>query len=88
VTLQIQGAPAGGVAEQLRKALADAFPGDEVEVTGGGGGHFELRVVSRAFAGKSRVQQQQLVYAAIAHLMAGDSAPVHAIDRMQTIVPA
>jgi acid stress-induced BolA-like protein IbaG/YrbA len=28
------------------------------------------------------VKQQQAVYAAIAPLMAGDAAPVHAIDRM------
>jgi hypothetical protein len=28
--------------------------------------------------------QQQRVYAAIAHLMKGDSAPVHAVDRLVT----
>lgn len=33
------------------------------------------------------VEQQQMVYAAIAHLMKGADAPVHAIDRMQTILP-
>jgi hypothetical protein len=30
------------------------------------------------------VRQQQQVYAAIQHLMAGDAAPVHAIDRLVT----
>jgi acid stress-induced BolA-like protein IbaG/YrbA len=30
------------------------------------------------------VQQQQMVYAAIAGLMRGDNAPVHAVDRLQT----
>ncbi|MFN8642351.1 MAG: hypothetical protein U0802_12110 [Candidatus Binatia bacterium] len=39
------------------------------------------------FAAKSRVQQQQLVYGAIRQLMAGDAAPVHAIDRLTTRVP-
>jgi stress-induced morphogen len=71
----------------LRKALEAAFPGAEIEVSSASPGHFELRVVSKAFESKTRLQQQQLVYKAIAHLMSGDSAPVHAIDRMQTLVP-
>jgi len=33
------------------------------------------------------LQQQQLVYGAISHLMTGDAAPVHAIDRLLTLVP-
>jgi stress-induced morphogen len=33
------------------------------------------------------VQQHQLVYRAIAELMAGDAPPVHAIDRLVTRVP-
>ena len=71
----------------LRKALESAFPGAEIEVSSASPGHFELRVVSKAFEGMTRVQQQQLVYKAITHLMSGDAAPVHAIDRMQTLVP-
>ena len=71
----------------LRKALEAAFPGAEFAVSSASPGHFELRVVSRAFEGKSRLQQQQLVYRAITQLMSGDAAPVHAIDRMQTLVP-
>jgi len=71
----------------LRKALEAAFPGAEIDVSSASPGHFEVRVVSKVFDGKTRVQQQQLVYQAIAHLMSGDSAPVHAIDRMQTLVP-
>jgi stress-induced morphogen len=86
VTLQILN-PSVDVTGLLRKALADKFPGATIEVASGSPGHFELRITSTAFEGKSRVQQQQLVYQAIGHLMAGDSAPVHAIDRMQTLVP-
>ncbi len=71
----------------LRKALEAAFPGAEIEVSSASPGHFALRVVSKVFENKTRVQQQQLVYQAIAHLMSGDAAPVHAIDRMQTLVP-
>lgn len=70
------------VALQLGEAIRKALPGAEVEVRVGSPGHFELAVASRALAGLNRVKQQQTVYAAIAHLMAGDSAPVHAIDRM------
>jgi len=71
----------------LRKALEAAFPRAEIDVSSASPGHFELRVVSKAFENKTRLQQQQLVYKAIAHLMSGDSAPVHAIDRMETLVP-
>jgi acid stress-induced BolA-like protein IbaG/YrbA len=71
----------------LREAVEQALPGAQVEVAANSPGHFQIRVVSDAFAGKSRLQQQQVVYAAIAHLMGGDDAPVHAIDQLQTIVP-
>jgi stress-induced morphogen len=77
---------AESVAAGLRESILAALPDATVEVTPGSPGHFALRVVSPAFAGKSMVQQQQLVYGAIAPLMKGDGAPVHAIDRLQTSV--
>ena len=52
-------------------------------VTVCGAGHFELRVTAAVFAGKTRVAQQRLVYAAITELMSGETAPVHAIDKME-----
>jgi acid stress-induced BolA-like protein IbaG/YrbA len=70
--------------EALRAAILAAMPEAQVEVGANSPGHFQLRVVSPAFAGKSMVQQQQMVYAAIAGLMRGDNAPVHAVDRLQT----
>ena len=70
------------IARQLENAIREALPGAEVEVQAGSPGHFEVAVTAAALAGLSRVRQQQAVYAAIAHLMAGDAAPVHAIDRM------
>ena len=76
------------LAEELAKAVRAALPDAEVAVGIGGPGHFTLEVASTAFRGLSRVRQQQQVYAAIAHLMAGDAAPVHAIDRLVTRVPA
>jgi stress-induced morphogen len=57
-------------------------------VLAGSPGHFQIRVTAAAFAGQSLVEQQQAVYAAIAHLMRGADAPVHAIDRLQTVVAA
>ena len=75
------------VAGELREAIESAIAGARVEVTAAGGGHFEIQVTSASFDGKSRVVQQQSVYAAIAHLMKGDAAPVHAIDRLQTHLP-
>lgn len=87
--LQILDSPSNpeAVVRDLERAIAEAIPGAEIEVTATGPGHFEIRVVSSAFVDKSRVKQQQLVYGAIAHLMKGNAAPVHAIDRLQTDVP-
>ena len=75
------------VCAALRDAIVAALPEAQVQVTPASPGHFEIEVVSPAFAGKSMVKQQQLVYAAIKDLMAGDSAPVHAVDRLRTRVP-
>jgi stress-induced morphogen len=72
------------IADDLKRSIETALPGAGVVVTPVSPGHFEIRVTSDAFGGKSPVQQQQLVYSAIAHLMKGDAAPVHAIDRLQT----
>jgi acid stress-induced BolA-like protein IbaG/YrbA len=79
--------PSDVVAERLRESIEQAIPDARVSVEAAGAGHFALVVVSAAFEGKSRVAQQQLVYGAIAHLMKGDAAPVHAIDRLTTRTP-
>jgi acid stress-induced BolA-like protein IbaG/YrbA len=79
--------PPEAVAEELRRAVLAALPGASVDVEIGSPGHFALSVASAAFAGLPRVRQQQKVYAAIAHLMAGDEAPVHAIDQLVTKTP-
>ncbi|MDJ0865914.1 MAG: BolA family protein [Myxococcota bacterium] len=84
--LKIIGA-ADDVVEKLTNAIQQTLPGAEVSVTAGGPGHFEVSVVSDAFEGRSMVQQHQLVYRAIAPLMAGDAPPVHAIDRLETRTP-
>ena len=55
---------------------------EHVEVRGDGH-HFEAVIVSPAFRGKSRVQQHQLVYAALGSRMGGE---IHALS-MQTYAP-
>jgi stress-induced morphogen len=75
------------VAARMRDAIRAALPDARVEVEPAGPGHFALRVVAEAFRGRSRLQQHQLVYAAIAPLLAGDAAPVHAIDSLRTETP-
>ncbi len=75
------------VTERLRDAIREALPGADVEVQAGGAGHFEVRVVAEAFRNRSRLHQHQLVYGAIASLMAGEAPPVHAVDRLVTETP-
>jgi acid stress-induced BolA-like protein IbaG/YrbA len=77
----------GDVAGDIERAIAGKIPGAQIEVTPRSPGHFEIRVISEAFVDKGRVQQQQLVYAAIAHMMKGDAAPVHAVDQLTTELP-
>lgn len=89
MALRILSSPSASrdLCEELRRAIAGALPDARIEVEPASPGHFAIRVISTAFAGKSRVRQQQLVYGAIAHLMQGDAAPVHAIDRLLTELP-
>ncbi len=77
----------GKVVSDLQSAIESAIEGADVQVRAASPGHFEIRVVSPVFADQSRVQQQQRVYAAIAHLMKGDAPPVHAVDQLQTLIP-
>ena len=87
--IQILSSPSatGDTARDLERAIAGAFPDATVDVRANSPGHFEIRVASASFAQQSRVVQQQRVYAAIAHLMKGDGAPVHAIDVLETREP-
>lgn len=52
--------------EQLAGLIREHIPDAEVEVgLFSGDDHFEMRVTSAAFAGKSRVAQHKMVYAAL-----------------------
>lgn len=73
--------------EQIKSAILAKIPDGNVVVEAGSGGHFTIAVTSPVFAGKSMVESQRLVYGAIAHLMKGDGAPVHAVDKLTTKTP-
>ena len=77
----------GSVVDALREAIEREIPHCRAEVSGGGG-HFSIEVTSPAFAGKSMLESQRMVYGAIAHLMKGDAPPVHAVDSLKTRTPA
>ena len=70
----------------LEQAILKAVPDAKVEVISSGGGHYSLHVRSPAFREKSTLERHRMVYTAIAPLMAGDAAPVHAIDTLKTAV--
>jgi len=68
--------------DQIKGWIEGGLPCEHVEVRGDGH-HFEALIVSPAFSGKSRVQQHQLVYAALGNRM---RAEIHALS-MQTYTP-
>lgn len=70
------------ILDRIRTAILEALPGADVIVQGANG-HFTLEVEHEAFGGKPPVAQQRLVLGAIKHLMAGDNAPVHAVDSLK-----
>ncbi len=53
----------------IKAALPDAVV--EIKDLAGDGDHYAATVISAAFAGKSRVQQHQMVYAALKGNMGG-----------------
>jgi acid stress-induced BolA-like protein IbaG/YrbA len=73
----------GDIPAAIKDAIVAKIPGAEVTVSGGGG-HFTIEVASAAFSGKSMLESQRMVYGAIAHLMKGERAPVHAVDTLRT----
>ncbi len=64
---------------ELERLILDAFPDGQVAVTDltGTRDHYRVEVVSPAFAGKTRVQQHQMVYRAVGEHM---TQAVHALQ--------
>ena len=63
----------GMLATEIEAMIKAAFPDADVEIQdlAGDGDHYAANVTSAAFAGKSRVQQHQMVYAALKGKMGG-----------------
>ncbi|HEY8596339.1 MAG TPA: BolA family transcriptional regulator [Devosiaceae bacterium] len=73
---------AGEIEHLIRQALPDARV--EIRDLAGDGDHYAATVVSEQFRGKSRVQQHQIVYAALKGEMGG---ALHALA-LQTSAPS
>lgn len=72
--------------DHVRSAIQQALPDARVEVEDltGGGDHLQVKVVSQAFAGLSRVKQHQMVYSALSGELASEA--IHALA-LQTATP-
>ncbi|MBP6013974.1 MAG: BolA family transcriptional regulator [Alphaproteobacteria bacterium] len=72
---------AGDIERLIKEALPDAKV--TIRDLAGDGDHYAAEVVSEAFKGKTRIQQHQMVYAALKGRMGGE---LHALA-LQTSVP-
>ena len=71
--------------EQVEGLLLGAFPDAEIELVDltGTKDHYQARIISSAFSGRSMVEQHQLVYRALGDAMKG---PIHALA-LKTYTP-
>jgi stress-induced morphogen len=72
--------------EGVRRLLLAALPDADVELVDltGTADHYQARVVSQAFEGKTLIEQHQLVYRALGDAMHG---PIHALA-LKTYTPS
>ncbi|MFG1463023.1 BolA family transcriptional regulator [Xanthobacter sp. DSM 24535] len=70
----------------IERLIKEALPDAQISIEdlAGDGDHYAATIVSEAFRGKSRVQQHQMVYAALQGNMGG---VLHALA-LKTSVPA
>ena len=73
-------------ADDIIRLIREGIPDAEVRIEdlAGDGDHYAATVISAAFAGKSRVAQHQMVYAALKGRMGGE---LHAL-KLTTLAPA
>ena len=71
---------------QVKAQIEAGIPGAIVQITDltGGGDHYQAVVVSDRFAGKSLIQQHQLVYSSVREAMASEA--IHALA-LKTYTP-
>ncbi len=72
-------------AADIERFIKEAIPGAVVEIRdlAGDGDHYAAHVIAAAFKGRSRIQQHQMVYAALNGRMGGE---LHALA-LQTSIP-
>jgi acid stress-induced BolA-like protein IbaG/YrbA len=72
--------------DQVEAMIKAELPDAQVQVQDltGGGDHYQVTVVSSAFAGKGLVQQHQLVYGAVRQAMSSEA--IHALA-LKTYTP-
>ena len=70
---------------EIERLIKAALPDAKIEIRdlAGDGDHYAATVISEQFEGKTRVQQHQLVYAALKGQMGGQ---LHALA-LQTVAP-
>ena len=68
--------------EDIKKWIEQNLVESKVEISGDGR-HFDAVIVCAGFAGKTRIQQHQMVYAALGDRMKDD---IHALS-MRTMTP-
>lgn len=67
--------------ETIKQWLMQGMPEAEIQITGDGH-HFEAMIISQIFAGKTLLQRQRIVYAALGEKM----QQIHALS-MKTLTP-
>ena len=72
-------------APEIERFIKEGIPDALVQIQdlAGDGNHYSANVISAAFKGKNRVQQHQMVYAALKGRMGGE---LHALA-LQTSIP-
>jgi stress-induced morphogen len=73
-------------ADEIERLIRDALPDATIDMKDlrGDGDHYQVHIESRAFVGKTRVQQHQMVYAALQGRVGG---VLHALA-LTTGIPA
>jgi acid stress-induced BolA-like protein IbaG/YrbA len=72
--------------EELKRRVLGAVPGADIELKDmtGTGDHFEARIVSESFTGKTMVEQHQVVYGALSDWL--KTGELHALS-LRTFTP-
>ena len=78
----------GTIDRAIETAIREAIPDAQDVNVRANGNHFTVRVVAASFEGRTMIQKHRMVLSAISPFMAGDDAPVHAIDQLVCELPS